>query len=133
MARKGRRPPLSPVVFAERMRASVKSGELAFTAKADVEFVISQYEDGLINAINHIANADEHDCRSLAFRGLDWQEADALVLVETLEFASARCTFPEGEVHVDCSDGNSDEFVSICEDTMKASNFSLERPYWWDI
>ena len=45
-ARAGRPPPMSPVTFAEEMRRDVASGELGFTAKADMEMVIEQVRPG---------------------------------------------------------------------------------------
>ena len=47
----GRKPPIAPDAFGERMRARVASGELTFTANADMGFVIGQYEKGFVAAI----------------------------------------------------------------------------------
>ena len=53
--RAGRQPPIAPDAFGERMRARVASGELTFTANADMGFVIGQYEAGFVAAINRVA------------------------------------------------------------------------------
>ena len=66
--RAGRKPPIAPDAFGERMRARVASGELTFTANADMGFVIGQYEAGFVAAIKRALASelssgmpDEHD------------------------------------------------------------------------
>jgi len=101
----GRGPPISPAVFGASMRARVATGELKFTARADEEFVIGQYEAGFVAAIDRQA-AKEGMGRLLIFRDLGWGEAEAADLLEALKYAAARCSFPQGEVQVWCGDGN---------------------------
>ena len=102
----GRRPPMSPAVMGERMRAGVEDGTLAFTAKADMDTVIQQYEAGLLEAINRIAAKEDWGARGLNFENLGWGDAEAAELGETLRWAAAHCDFPHGEVVVAISDGN---------------------------
>ena len=79
--RAGRKPPIAPDAFGERMRARVGSGELTFTANADMGFVIGQYEEGFVAAINRVAAGD---MPALFFVNLEWgdAEADQFLLVE---------------------------------------------------
>lgn len=102
----GREPPISPVVFRQRMCSGVASGELKFTATADMEFVINQYEKGFIEAINEIAARQEPVARNLEFMDLNWGDEEAAELLEALRFAAVHCTFPRGPVCVFCTDGN---------------------------
>ena len=50
--RKGRAPPQAPPAFADEMRADVAGRAVAFTAGADMEFVIGQYTHGFEEAFN---------------------------------------------------------------------------------
>ena len=102
--RAGRKAPISPAAFGESMRARVATGELKFTARADEEFVIGQYEKGFVGAIDREA-AKERD-RSLVFQNLGWGEAEAAELLEALKYAAAHCSFPHGVVYVNCGRGN---------------------------
>merc|ERR1711965_1244195 len=81
LASQARAPPLSPAVFGERMRARVASGELKFTAAADEEFVIGQYDKGFVAAIERVL-AKEDGSRLLAFVNLGWGDAEAAELLE---------------------------------------------------
>ena len=101
--RAGRKPPIAPDAFGERMRARVASGELTFTANADMGFVIGQYEAGFVAAINRVAA----ERGSLWFTELGWGDAEAAELRLALQYAAAKCAFPEGAVQVDVTDGNS--------------------------
>ena len=49
---KGRAPPQAPPAFADEMRADVAGRAVAFTAGADMEFVIGQYTHGFEEAFN---------------------------------------------------------------------------------
>ena len=95
----GRKPPIAPDAFGERMRARVASGELKFTANADMGFVIGQYEAGFVAAINRVAAGPE-DTRWLAYQKLGWGNAEAAELRLALQYAAAKCAFPEGAVRV---------------------------------
>jgi len=104
--RAGRRPPIAPDAFGERMRARVASGELTFTANADMEFVIGQYEAGFVAAINRVAAERNEGTRSLYFVNLGWGDAEAAELRLALQYAAAKCAFPEGAVGVQVTWGN---------------------------
>ena len=86
------------------MRARVATGELKFTARADEELVIGQYEKGFVGAIDRVAAKEEY--RGLAFEDLGWGEAEAAELLEALKYAAAHCSFPHGKVWVWCGIGN---------------------------
>ena len=103
--RAGRKPPIAPDAFGERMRARVGSEELTFTANADMGFVIGQYEEGFVAAINRVA-ADK-GTRVLVFQQLGWGDAEAAELRLALQYAAAKCAFPEGAVRVAVTVGNS--------------------------
>ena len=102
----GRKPPIAPDAFGERMRARVASGELAFTANADMDFVIGQYEEGFVAAINRVAAEPHQDTRTLVFTKLGWGDAEAAELRLALRYAAAKCAFPEGAVCVNVRYGN---------------------------
>ena len=87
------------------MRARVASGELTFTANADMGFVIGQYEAGFVAAINRVA-AEPEDTRFLVFFKLGWGDAEAAELRLALQYAAAKCAFPEGAVRVAVTYGN---------------------------
>ena len=126
----GRKPPIAPDAFGERMRARVASGELTFTANADMGFVIGQYEAGFVAAINRVA-ADPEDTRSLVFTSLGWGDAEAAELRLALQYAAAKCAFPEGAVKVCVTHGN-----PISEEAMatlpprKDDDCTGERAVW---
>ena len=103
--RAGRKPPIAPDAFGERMRARVASGELTFTANADMGFVIGQYEAGFVAAINRVA-AEPEDTRYTVFMHLEWGHAEAAELRLALQYAAAKCAFPEGGVAVYVTLGN---------------------------
>ena len=102
----GRKPPIAPDAFGERMRARVASGELTFTANADMGFVIGQYEAGFVAAINRVAAEPEGFKRKLDFTKLGWGDAEAAELRLALQYAAAKCAFPEGAVKVHVTHGN---------------------------
>ena len=103
----GRKPPIAPDAFGERMRARVASGELTFTANADMGFVIGQYEAGFVAAINRVAADPGEVARRLFFMKLGWGDAEAAELRLALQYAAAKCAFPEGAVRVSVTLGNS--------------------------
>ena len=128
--RAGRKPPIAPDAFGERMRARVASGELTFTANADMGFVIGQYEEGFVAAINRVA-AEPEGTRYLVFQQLGWGDAEAAELRLALQYAAAKCAFPEGGVRVYVTSGN-----SISEEAMaklpprEGGDFTGERAVW---
>ena len=126
----GRKPPIAPDAFGDRMRARVESGELKFTSNADMEFVIGQYEAGFVAAINRVA-AGPWNTRSLAFDKLGWGDAEAAELRLALQYAAAKCAFPKGAVCVAVEWGN-----DISEEAMEtlpppsSRDFTGERAVW---
>ena len=129
--RAGRKPPIAPDAFGERMRARVGSGELTFTANADMGFVIGQYEEGFVAAINRVAAEPNEDARGLGFIKLGWGDAEAAELRLALQYAAAKCAFPEGGVRVAVTLGN-----PISEEAMaplppeEDGDFTGERAVW---
>ena len=129
--RAGRKPPIAPDAFGERMRARVASGELTFTANADMGFVIGQYEEGFVAAINRVAAERDWSTRYLGFTKLGWGDAEAAELRLALQYAAAKCAFPEGAVRVSVTYGN-----SISEEALatlpprEGGDFTGERAVW---
>ena len=127
----GRKPPIAPDAFGERMRARVASGELTFTANADMGFVIGQYEEGFVAAINRVAADPNWDTRTLFFMDLGWGDAEAAELRLALQYAAAKCAFPKGAVCVAVEWGN-----DISEEAMatlpppSSRDFTGERAVW---
>ena len=127
----GRKPPIAPDAFGERMRARVASGELTFTANADMGFVIGQYEAGFVAAINRVAAEPDQHTRSLYFQHLGWGDAEAAELRLALQYAAAKCAFPEGAVRVVVSIGNSiSEEALVTLPPEEGGDFSGERAVW---
>ena len=60
--------------------------------------VIGQSEAGFVMAINRVAAATSG--RNLFFYDLGWGDAEAAELRLALQYAAAKCAFPEGAVHV---------------------------------
>ena len=104
--RAGRKPPIAPDALGERMRARVASDALKFTANADMGFVIGQYEEGFVATINRVAAEPEQNSRTLVFQNLGWGDAEAAELRLALQYAAAKCAFPEGAVKVSVKEGN---------------------------
>ena len=109
----------------------VASGELTFTANADMGFVIGQYEAGFVAAINRVAAEPKQGTRALVFRDLGWGDADAAELRLALQYAAAKCAFPEGAVAVWVTYGNP---ISVeARATLpprKGGDFTGERAVW---
>ena len=132
----GRKPPIAPDAFGERMRARVASGELTFTANADMGFVIGQYEAGFVAAINRVAAERNKDTRILVFSRLGWGDAEAAELRLALQYAAAKCAFPEGAVSVVVTFGNrgiSKETLATLpprKDRHGSLDFTGERAVW---
>ena len=98
--------PISPPIFSKTMRDRVDSGELTFTAAADKEFVIGQYEKGFVHAINIMASSDNEMTRTLSFHTLKWTDREAEVMMAAIRYAAPLCTFPHGAVGVYIEYGN---------------------------
>jgi len=89
--KKGRAPPQAPPAFADEMRADVAGRAVAFTAGADMEFVIGQYTHGFEEAFNTYA---EKGYGKLYWWNLGWGDAQAPRLLAALEYV--RDHYPEG-------------------------------------
>jgi len=129
--RAGRKPPIAPDAFGERMRARVASGELTFTANADMGFVIGQYEEGFVAAINRVAADPDETERSLFFVNLGWGDAEAAELRLALQYAAAKCAFPKGGVPVYVTVGNpiSEEALATLP-PRKGGDYKAESVDW---
>ena len=88
---KGRAPPQAPPAFADEMRADVAGRAVAFTAGADMEFVIGQYTHGFEEAFNTYR---EKGYGILFWNDLGWGDAQAPRLLAALEYV--RDHYPEG-------------------------------------
>jgi len=121
----GRIAPLSPAVFGEDMRARVESGALQFTAKADLELVIGQYEKGLVETLNFVA-AEKDVFRCLVWQNMNWGDAEAAQILEALRFVAHRCVFPHGPVKVALKEGNhiSKDMISRLDGKFSGHEFT---------
>lgn len=90
-----RLPPVCPVTFADEMRAGVASGDLGFTAQADMEMVIEKYRKGFISAFD-----DTLGLNIITYQDLSWGDEELEVLVQACRYASAHCQFPAGEITI---------------------------------
>ena len=101
--RKGRAPPQAPPAFADEMRADVAGRAVAFTAGADMEFVIGQYTHGFEEAFN---TYEEKGYGGLSWMFLGWGDAQAPRLLAALEYV--RDHYPEGaaKMGIGMFDGN---------------------------
>ena len=108
------------------MRARVASGELTFTANADMDFVIGQYEAGFVAAINRVAEGNGF----LRFSDLGWGDAEAAELRLALQYAAAKCAFPEGAVDVWVTDGPISEEAMATLPPRGGGDFTGERAVW---
>ena len=110
----------------------VASEELTFTANADMGFVIGQYEEGFVAAINRVA-AEPKDTRYLIFVELGWGDAEAAELRLALQYAAAKCAFPEGAVCVAVTLGNPMRYSEGALATLpprEGGDFTGERAVW---
>ena len=100
---KGRAPPQAPPAFADEMRADVAGRAVAFTAGADMEFVIGQYTHGFEEAFNTFK---EKGHGVLSWVSLGWGDEQAPRLLAALEYV--RDHYPEGaaKMHIDGFRGN---------------------------
>ena len=89
--RKGRAPPQAPPAFADEMRADVAGRAVAFTAGADMEFVIGLYTLGFEEAFN---THEEQGYGMLFWINLGWGNAQAPQLLAALEYV--RDHYPQG-------------------------------------
>ena len=69
-----RAPPITPEAFGRLMRERVASGELRFTARADMEAVIAQYTMGFEVAFDGLGN--NGTVASVGYINLGWTDAE---------------------------------------------------------
>lgn len=87
---KADRPPMvSPERVAKEMRDGVDSGSLAFTARADMDFVIGLYERGFREAFQTYVRVSgrtfiEQKC-------LGWGDEEAVIVAEALKYVEEHC------------------------------------------
>ena len=89
-------PPVAPPAFADEMRADVAGRAVAFTAGADMEFVIGQYTHGFEEAFN---SYEEKGYGALFWSHLRWGDEQAPRLLAALEYV--RDHYPEGAAKMD--------------------------------
>ena len=92
--RAGRPPISSPVKIARELREGVASGDLGFTAAADLEMVVGLYEKGFVNAFSTysmLADGDAH----IWYTHLSWTDEMAPAVVEAIAYAKEHCTPPK--------------------------------------
>lgn len=90
MMRTGRPPPMAPPQFAQMLRGKVKSGDLTFSAEADVETVLKMYHDGFVDTFERYRRFDPEGFFA-AWAGLKWGESEAALLASALSFAARHC------------------------------------------
>ena len=128
--RKGRAPPQAPPAFADEMRADVAGRAVAFTAGADMEFVIGQYTHGFEEAFNTYA---EKGYGILRLGTLGWGDAQAPRLLAALEYV--RDHYPEGAAKMGISMFAGNEFSKKTKAKLKqvCEAFVRTDRDWWDL
>jgi len=99
-----RRPPIAPDQFGVSMRELVASGELRFTAQADMEAVIGQYALGFQVAFDGLGN--NGTVIAVGYINLSWGDDEGHVVLEALRYAAAHCRFPFGPIPLLLAQGN---------------------------
>ena len=97
--RAGRAPPVDPISFGEQLRKAVTDGTASFTAAADLDFVINQYEIGFKAAFATFQSP------WLSYLGLNWGDAEGEILLKTLEYVAANVTMNKS-AGLNCVKGN---------------------------
>ena len=92
-------------------------------------FVIGQYEEGFVAAINRVA-AQPEGTRCLVFAELGWGDAEAAELRLALQYAAAKCAFPEGAVAVYLGGNPISEEARATLPPREGGDFSGERAVW---
>jgi len=89
-----RPPPMSPDDFAMEMRKSIASGRLAFTAKADAEFVIGQYCKGFVEAYEGHTRVQSNGAY-IHMNRLGWGSDEGHTLARAIAYVEEHCSPPE--------------------------------------
>ena len=95
----GRAPPIDPVSFGEQLRKAVTDGTASFTAAADLDFVINQYETGFKAGFATFAKP------WLAYVGMKWGDPEGEVLLKTIEYVAKNVTTSKS-IGLNCVKGN---------------------------
>ena len=126
--RKGRAPPQAPPAFADEMRADVAGRAVAFTAGADMEFVIGQYTHGFEEAFN---TYKEKGYGTLHLSFLGWGDAQAPRLLAALEYV--RDHYPEGAAKMSISMFHGNHFSEETKAKLTQVCETFVRTDMWDL
>ena len=123
-------PPVAPPAFADEMRADVAGRAVAFTAGADMEFVIGQYTHGFEEAFN---TYEEKGYGLLPWSNLGWGDAQAPRLLAALEYV--RDHYPEGatKMSIRMFDGNTFSKKTKAKLKQVCETFVDTDSSWWDL
>ena len=123
-------PPVAPPAFADEMRADVAGRAVAFTAGADMEFVIGQYTHGFEEAFNAYK---EKGYGLLSWAFLGWGDAQAPRLLAALEYV--RDHYPEGatKMSIRMFDGNTFSKKTKAKLKQVCETFVNTDRDWWDL
>ena len=125
---KGRAPPHAPPAFADEMRADVAGRAVAFTAGADMEFVIGQYTHGFEEAFNTF---NEKGYAALWWVNLGWGDEQAPRLLAALEYV--RDHYPEGAAKMGIAMLHGNEFSKKTKAKLKQVCEAFVRTDMWDL
>jgi len=89
-----RQAPMSPDEFAAEMRKDIASGRLAFTAKADAEFVINQYHKGFIAAYEGHTSIQKNGA-FIHMTNLGWGSDEGYTLAQAISYIEEHCSPPQ--------------------------------------
>ena len=81
-------------------------------------------------AINRVTAEPEQDARCLVFTELGWGDAEAAELRLALQYAAAKCAFPEGAVCVYAYRNPISEEALATLPPRKGGDFTGERAVW---
>mmetsp|Transcript_150709 Transcript_150709/g.365979 ORF Transcript_150709/g.365979 Transcript_150709/m.365979 type:complete len:398 (-) Transcript_150709:20-1213(-) len=114
-----RQAPMSPDEFAAEMRKDIASGRLAFTAKADAEFVINQYHKGFIAAYEGHTSIQKNGA-FIHMTNLGWGSDEGYTLAQAISYIEEHCSPPEQlKLNLDGNDFGSDAMAAINEAARK--------------
>jgi len=92
---KANRPaPMSPDDFATEMREGIAAGRLAFTAKADAEFVINQYRKGFIEAYERHTRTQRNGAW-IHMNNLGWGPDEGHTIARAISYVEEHCSPPQ--------------------------------------
>jgi len=110
-----RPPPMSPDDFATQMREGIASGRLAFTAKADAEFVIDQYRKGFIAAYEGHTRIQKNG-PWIHMTNIGWGPDEGHTIARAIAYAEEHCSPPQQlYLNLDNNNFDSDAVAAIKE------------------